>query len=311
VVATTNYSTGALATVDLGSGCVQDRHSSRLGGDPLLVSVGDQLAVVLRGDGDVIRLYEPGSWRSPTREIAVPVGSNIHDVFVRDDRLFATAYDGAELLVYDLASEHWLTGVDLSPYADEDGLPEADRVHGTEAGLMVALQRLNRDDGWSSGEGRILTVDTERLEVVAEQATGPSPKLFEDRVLSGVYGSLDGALETLEGEVLLTELDEGFDFAVYGARDGLSLLAGSTLEGRTRLLCHDGDGWQQGPLLDAWVSDLVPIGDGGAVLATRTGWNPDATSGLVTLDMATCEVEGDPIHLSLEPYSLEIVELDE
>jgi len=307
VVASTDYSTGALATVDLETGCVSDRLSSRLGGDPIVVSTGDQVVVVLRGDGEVIRLYEPGSWREPSREIALPAGSNVHDVHIIGDLLFATPYERASLDIYDLVEGVWLSGVDLAPYADADGLPEADRLRRSDDGLLVGLQRLNRDEGWVPEDGLVLTIDVDALQVVGERTTGPSPKLFDDRVIIGVYGALDGALKTLQGEVVLRESEEGFDFSVYGARDDVALLAGSAFDGETRIRCHH-QGWQAGPTLASWVSDIAMIGDGMAVLATRTGWHPDASAGLITIDVERCEEVGDPIGLTLEPYRLALIE---
>jgi hypothetical protein len=307
VVTTTDYRVGALATVDLQTGCVADRLSSRLGGDPIAVHTGGFVAVVLRSDGDVIRLYEPGSFEEPVREIAVDPGSIIHDVAIVGDRLFATPYERAEIDVYDLIDERWLTPIDVSDYADRDGIPEVDRFTESADGLLVALQRLDRDDGWTGDHGSILTLDPHTLTVAAERVVGPNPKLFGDRVLSGIYGVLDGALSSLDGEVFLTEADEGFDFALYGARNGRQILVGSTLDGESRIRCFDGS-WQDGESLDSWVSDLVMTADGTAILATRTGWHSDASAGLETLDIQTCSWAGNRIDLTLEPYSLALVE---
>jgi len=307
VVTTTDYAVGALATVDLETGCVSDRLSSRLGGDAIAVVTDDLVAVVLRSDGDVIRLYEPGAWDEPIHEIAVEAGSIIHDVAIVEDRLFATPYERPEIDVYDLVSETWLTGIDLSDHADSDGIPEADRIQKSDDGLLVALQRLNRNDDWSAEQGLLLTLDPTLLEVSTDVAVGPNPKVFGDRVLTGVYGELDGALSGLDGEIYLTEADEGFDFALHGERDGLEVLAGSAMDGEARIRCFDGI-WTDGQQSDAWVSDLVMIGGGHAILATRSGWHPDANPGLLTLDVATCEFVGDPVELALEPYSLALVE---
>jgi hypothetical protein len=307
VVATTDYSAGALATVDLETGCVDDRLSSRLGGDPLVVATGGWVAVVLRGDGDVIRLYEPGGWEAPVHEISVPADSNVHDVRIVDNRLFATPYERASLDVFDLDTDAWAPGVDLAAYADADGLPEVDRLQLSDASLLVALQRLNRDANWAPESGRILTLDLASLQVTAEQTTGPNPKLFAGRLISGVYGTLDGTLETLDGEVVLTESEEGFDFSLYGTRDEVALVVGSDFDGQTRIRCR-GESWQSGPLISGWVSDLAMVGQDKAVLAVRSGWHPEASSGLFTLDVGRCAWAGDPIALTLEPYGLALIE---
>jgi len=311
VVATTDYSTGALATVDLETGCVDDRQSSRLGGDPLVIATGDWVAVVLRGDGDAIRLYEPGVWEAPVHEISAPAGSNIHDVRIVGDLLFATPYERASVDVYDLGIDTWLAGVDLAAYADGDGLPEVDRLLLSEDSLLVALQRLDRNASWAPQAGKILTLDLASLEISNEQTTGPNPKLFEGRVLSGIYGTLDGSLETLGGEIVLTESEEGFDFSLYGAREDVALVVGSDFEGQTRIRCRSGEVWQSGPLISGWVSDLAMVGDEQAVLAVRSGWYPEAVSGLYTLNVARCEWEGDPVALTLEPYGLAVVDAHE
>ncbi len=307
-VATTDYSTGVLANVDLETDCVSDLLSTRLGGDPIAVTAGAYVAVVLRSDADVIRLYEPGSWDEPVIEVAVEPGSNIHDVAIVGDLLFATPYERAAIDVYDLAVGTWLSGIDLSAYADDDGIPEADRFWVTDDHLLAALQRLDRNEQpWSAHPGKVLTIDPEALTVIAEIEVGPNPKLFGDRVLTGVYGQLDGALGGLNGEVFLTEADEGFDFALYGERDGLELLVGSNFDGETQIRCSAGT-WIEGESTDAWVSDLVMIGDGRAVLATRSGWATDVVGGLMTLDLRSCSFVGDLVPLALEPYSVALVE---
>lgn len=312
VVASTDFSTGAVSALPLDGGAPLDP-AAPAGGDPVVVALDDgSVALLERGGADHLRLYEPGCWGAPRLEVALGE-ANPHDAVLHDGLLWLTLYEHDALWALDPEDGERELELDLSGEADADGLPEADRFVRRDGRLFVALQRLERP-GWASPGGRVVEVD--EAGVRASHPVGPSPDLFPGAdglvVLTGLYGRADGALSVLDpdtGELveLLTEAEAGFDFVRYVETDGHAVLVGAAEDGSGRTLCRDlaGGAWIEGPSDAGWMVDAVAAG-GVVWIGVRSGWGgPGVEPGLVALDPRTCRrVEGEA--LLLEPYALAV-----
>ena len=86
-------------------------------------------------------------------------GSNPHDIaFVSEEKAYISRYGRTHLLVVNPVTGDSLGSVDLSTFADADGLPETSQlaVHGGH--LFAACHRLDRENGWVPTEFSAIAV---------------------------------------------------------------------------------------------------------------------------------------------------------
>ncbi|MFT4623931.1 MAG: hypothetical protein ACI8PZ_002587 [Myxococcota bacterium] len=313
LVATTDYEVGTVALVDPATGRLTD-NLAITGGDPQVRVVGGMVAVLDRYSGDGLRLYDPADWTAPLHSIPVEGPANLHDVAAWSDRIVATQYEHAELLVAGLSDGLLRPGIALDAFADADGLPEASSIWATEDGLIVALQRLQRDNGWAPASGRLVAVDLESGTARALADVGPNPRLHHGVLATGVFFEADGALARVasDGTVeppMVTEAELGVDLGPLAEVAGVVVFTGIDLASGdlARVWCLE---WATGALTEGpqwpgmWVSSATDGPLDGAWLALRSGWSGGAgMPGLVRIDPETC-AETDRIETVLEPYDV-------
>jgi hypothetical protein len=313
---------GALATVD-GAQCVGDRWSST-SPDPMVRAVGEDILAIDRTGGDSIRVFAPGSYETPLREFVLDPGANIHDVLaVGDERWFAP-FERSALLRAD-RDGNVLGTIDLSPWADSDGLPEIDRLLMLEDLVYVGLQRLDRPEAWTPlPDGLALGLLPDGT-VLSEVVLGPNPKLSLDPrggallALTGDWSFPDGALvrydpSTDSVQTLLTEQELGFDLGgAAGLGHHLVLLgADFVVPGPSRLACYDLDtgALTLGRQDSAWPVEAV-AGDDAVYVAVRMGWGGEMAREVWKVDPVTCEDELFADAFTLDPFALAWVGSDQ
>ncbi|MCS6912110.1 MAG: hypothetical protein RMK29_17545 [Myxococcales bacterium] len=192
-VATSDFTSGALAVVDLDRRILDQRVDVI---DPqAVVRVHGGRVYVLDQTHGVLRIYNPqAGWRPPV-EIAVgsaqvpAAQTNPHDIHVEGDRAYVTLYGafGSTLItgdraigILDLADpRRGLTGfvpVAVAP-RDSDNNPEADRLVSCGGRLYVTLQDLDRNDRYRpAGPARLAVIDPARAQVLGYiQLAGHNP----------------------------------------------------------------------------------------------------------------------------------------
>lgn len=319
VVASTDFSVGALGAVDLADGEAHELLQT-LGRDPVLSVQGDLLYVLERGGGDAITVYDvrhPDE--PPLRQLALGGATNPHGLVSVGERLFVSLYEEAELAVFDAAGGWRVGSIDLSDWADADGIPEASELVMVGERLYLSLQRLDRGAGWVSSGGRVLAIDPVNLEVVEAYETPPNPRLgapTADGALTvavGHWDSADGALGRLDPEVgtfeELVREDEvgGGDVSAWGV--GPSWLVAVTDPSGTAWWCLDPETGLLSEAADhtaSWGAAVEVVGEADAWVALRAPWDdPTVGGGLQRWDLSEgCRPEGEVVGLSLEPYSL-------
>jgi len=121
--------------------------------------------VVDRRLGD-IQVIDPATFRT-IRRLSLGTGSEPRDIRVVSPRIaYVTLYNSAHLVKIDPSTGETLGGVDLTPLADADGLPEMAMMALHENLLFVQVQRIDRLQSGSPVPPSYLAVvdiDTDRL----------------------------------------------------------------------------------------------------------------------------------------------------
>jgi hypothetical protein len=287
VATTTDFAVGSFAVVDLASGDVDD-DVFVTSGDPLVVADAGGVVQLNGYLHDSARRYDVGDWREPRFDVGMGEGANPTGAATVGDATWISRYDAAELWILDAAGDVTDT-VDLSAWADPDGVPEMGDLLVADGVVWLALQRFDRDAGWAPNPGRVLAFDPETLEVVVDVELGPSPRLWPRAsggvwVTTGTFATtdagfeprLDGDLRALDvdgtvGPIEASEADLGAKIEAFREVDGGAFWMADAGGGAFSLR----SGWPGAATVDValtgWPSDLVVDDVGRAWVAERDG----------------------------------------
>jgi hypothetical protein len=225
VIVTTDFETGLLATVGIRPPHRVTHPATPIHADAVVRVAGDRVYVVNRFLGDNLQVLDPAHGLTTLLQCSTGPGSNPHDVAVlAPDKAYVTRYDAKELWVVDpsaTACAGFLRRtVDLSPYADADGIPEMDQMAVVGDRLFVSIQRLDRTRRFApAGRSRLVVLDTATDAVVGDveltggDAFGDSSglprepgtgKLVVDEV-GDIQRTGDGGLERVDPFTLTAE----------------------------------------------------------------------------------------------------------
>jgi hypothetical protein len=177
---------------------------------------------------DNIQVIDPELGFETILQFTTGSGSNPADIcFFSSSRAFITRYDTHELWEVDPSSGEHTDTIDLSPFADVDGIPEMFGLAISGDRLYVAIQRLNRNNGWLPAGGSclavidladntIIDIDPGLTGLQGIELTGQNPNswIHIDPATGyfliaelGFYGVNDGGIEIIDP---VTELSLGF-----------------------------------------------------------------------------------------------------
>jgi hypothetical protein len=172
---------------------------------------------------DNIQVLDPANGFSTVRQFSVGPGSNPQDLaFVSASRAYVSRYESAILYEVNPATGAVTDSLDLSAFADADGIPEMSgmAIHGGL--LFVAVQRLDRDYYWIPVPPSYLAViDVASNEIVDVDASAPGVQgielpatnpyrdlLFDEDsgliyvACCGSWGALDGGIVKIDPDAL-------------------------------------------------------------------------------------------------------------
>lgn len=329
-VTATDFETGSFGTVDLQSReVILPAGSSRqINADAIARVDGDRLYVVNRFGltGDSVQARDPQAGYSLLWDCSTGAGTNPHDIaFAAPDKAYVTLYDSTELLVIDPSVGPDCNGfvretIDLSPYADSDGIPEMDAMQIVGDVLYVTLQRLDRDAFFSpNGKGMVVAIDTQTDSIArALGMSGENPfsrMILRDGLLwissVGAFTERDGGIETIDVATnftrgyAVTEADLGGDitdfvlvsdsigFAVISKDDfSNALVEFSPATGSVTRTLIGGS---------TFIAQLQVTEDGDLYVADRSF----STPGLRIFDVRTgLERAESPLDLGLPPFDI-------
>jgi hypothetical protein len=336
VIATTascDFATGGLTEVATDSFEVVRHKLGVVDADSVIRKWGDRFFVLNRFRGSSVVEIDPSSKLEPIWGCSVGAGSNPHDIaVVSDTKAYVSRYDATTLAIVDLSRgpgcKDFTTGtIDLSPYADADGVPEMDQMVIVGDRLFVAIQRLDRNSFFRpAGAGALVVINItndEIADVIELEVDNPfveSKGLVYDEASERIYvgspGDLftdldDGGIELVDPDtltsagVVISGTDFGgdlTDFALVGSSRGYAVVAGENFEASvvefdltTRTTS---EALATSPQL---LSDIETTESGALWLADRHCSNP----GFRVFDIRNnTETTSAPIYPGLTPFNL-------
>ena len=214
-VITTDFSTGSTAFL----GAQADEAEVNLLGihsDAVGHYHAGRVYIVNRLGQDNILVLDAMDLRAPVAQFSVGNGTNPHDIeIVAPDKAYITRYDAASLLIVNPQDGAELGEIDLSAFADADGLPEVSQIVRVGERLYLSCQRLDRNGGWGPVDVSYLIVvdlatdalvdvepDVEGVQGIALSAANPnSMAVVGEQIVVGVvvgFGDRAGGVEIVD-----------------------------------------------------------------------------------------------------------------
>jgi hypothetical protein len=334
--ASCDFGTGGVAELSVTDFSVVERRVGATDADAVVRVLGERVFMVNRFDGSSVQEIDPHDALRTLWRCSVGAGSNPHDVvLVSPTKAYVTRYDAESLAIVDPSvgpsCDGFVTGsIDLSGYADADGLPEMDQMVLAGDKLFVSIQRLNRDDFFRPGSnGALVAIDvaTDAVRGVVELAisnpfTETKGLVYDERaarIYVGGPGTLfsdlgDGGIEVVDAaalESLGMLLDGGdlggdlLDFAVVGSRRAYAIVADETFVAHVVELDLEA-GIVGEPILSSSqnVSDLEATPDGKLWIVDRDCFDP----GVRVFSIASrAELTLAPIYPGLTPFTIDFI----
>jgi hypothetical protein len=234
IVLLSSQTVSGLGRIELDGG-IKEVPDIALGTDPALSAHSDRIFAIVR---DQNLVYEVDPLTLALTQKFVPYedaelddsrlldcktivkGINPQDIAVdADGRLWIARFERPTVVI--LEPDGSFSGaVDLSPYADADGLPETSAVHISGDRAYVTIERLDRCAGWSAtGSGMIVEIDVATRKVVGSiELGGANP--FGRLVTAPWDLSGNTVAVALAGDILA--IDDGDAAAIVDLANGTS-----------------------------------------------------------------------------------------
>jgi hypothetical protein len=305
-VTTTDYSSGSASVIWL-----DPEHTTEIGVAPVYSDAvarwhGGLVYVINRVGADNIQILDPEDDFSTLSQHSVGNGTNPKDIaFVSPDKIFVSRYDSNELLIMNPATGAHLGTIDLSQFADGDGLCEMDHMIMKDGILFVSIQRIDRNNYWMPvGDSYIAVIDaaadslidvdpgTPGTQAIPLTASNPFTDLKFDSdgytilvACAGLWGVTDGGIEKIDPVsmssqgFMITEAAAGGDineFEILSADKGYIILA--TPSFTTDIIPFDPSAGTAGPPIyspPGWVLNDIEISpEGELFVADQTSTSP-------------------------------------
>ena len=214
LVITSDFETGSIAHLPPGAS-VADTDILTIHSDAAARYYDGRVYVVNRLGQDNVLVLDVENLRSPVAQFSVGNGTNPQDIaFASPEKAYVSRYASASILVVDPRDGTALGEIDLSSFADADGIPEMVQMVVFGNRLYVACQRLDRDGSFEPVEPSLLIVIDMFTDTIVDMdgsregvqgwelsATNPnSLALAGDELfvaLTGSFGDETGGIEIL------------------------------------------------------------------------------------------------------------------
>lgn len=180
-VATSSAGVGNLTTLTSTSPRTTEEDilgSLGLHSDSVMTSFGDLVYIIQRLGSNSIVVIDPDNpsvvlANYSTNDDGSTTQSNPHDMaFASTSKAYITRYGLDTLLIVNPETGQQLGTIDLSTFADSDGIPEMDQMVLVDGLLYVTLQRLNRNNFFSAeNDSFVVVIDTSTDQVIDPNAS--------------------------------------------------------------------------------------------------------------------------------------------
>jgi len=174
----------------------------------------DTIFVVNRYMADNIQIVDNDSLFTTIGQYSVGNGSNPHDIRLVDNtKAYVSRYEWKTLLIVHPYSGDSLGVIDLSPFADADGIPEMDRMEIVGDRLFVTLNSIDRMTWLPDGPGKIAVIDVAAdtlvdcnpdsagIQPIVLSLPNPYTELRYDRCRGHLYVGCLGAWSVMDGGI--------------------------------------------------------------------------------------------------------------
>ncbi len=333
-VTTTDYETGSSAVIWFDGSWTTETDAASIHSDAISCWYDGLVYVVNRQNGDNIQVLDPAGDFSTLRQYSTGNGTNPQDIaFGSETKAYITLYDTNHLLIMNTVTGAHLGTIDLSAFADDDGLCENSMLCMVGEYLYATIQRVDRNNWWGpSGDSYVAVVDCSAdtlvdtdpsapgVQAIHLQGTNPYSDIVYDAAAARLYvscvgwwASSDGGIEIINPATWLSEgflLTEGaaggdiIDFDLLDGEKGYAVIANSSFF--TELVSFDlTSGTKTATLYapGAWAINNIGISPAGELfLADRTVLDPGIriydTSDDTGITSGTIDTGLPPYHIS-------------
>ena len=291
--------------------------------------------IVNRLGQDNILVLDAMDLRTPLTQFSVGNGANPHDIeIVAPDKAYVTRYDTASLLIVNPQNGAELGEIDLSAFADADGLPEVSQIVRVGDRLYLSCQRLDRNGGWGPTDVSYLIVvdlatdtlvdvdlDAEGVQGIALSAANPnSMAVVGEQIAVGVvvgFGDRAGGVEIVDTAtnrslgLAVSEEDLGGDITSMVLVDqnrGYAVVADENFANSVRPFDLS-SGTVDAPIENisgGFIPSLAVDGDR-LIVADRGSFADPTSAGLKFYDAATGAFQSGPIDTGLPPQDIVVL----
>lgn len=158
VITTTDYSSGSFSSLDLSTNTATHDHLT-IHSDAAVRTYRDKVYILNRLGQDNVIVLSRSDLKTPLTQYSTGNGSNPHDMaFVSEEKAYISRYGRTQLLIVNPVTGDSLGVVELSAFADADGLPEISQLALYDNHLFAACQRLDRDNGFAPTDVSVIAV---------------------------------------------------------------------------------------------------------------------------------------------------------
>lgn len=334
-VVTTDFQTGSTAYLAPGSEEAQTNLLT-IHGDAGVRYRDGKVYIINRLGQDNILVLDTGDLNTPELQFSVGNGTNPQDIaVVSTERAYVTRYEVPTVLIVNPTTGDSLGHVDLSAFADADGVPEMGQMVLMGGRLYVAVQRLDRSGfPWEPvGDSYLVVIDAATGEVVDVDAAAagvqgirlaaPNPNSLVavgDRIAVGetaAFGDVAGGIELvdpasgLSAGLVVSEADLGGDLthlSVASAQKGYAIVSDVNYANSVRPvdLVTGAVGAPLEGLTGGFLQSTATDGDRLYVGERGSFAEPEA-AGLMVYDTVTDQLVAGPIDTGLPPAGIVVL----
>ena len=291
--------------------------------------------IVNRLGQDNILVLDAMDLRTPLTQFSVGNGANPHDIeIVAPDKAYVSLYDAASLLIVNPQDGAELGRIDLSAFADADGLPEVSQIVRVGDRLYLSCQRLDRNGSWGPADVSYLIVvdlatdalvdvdpDAAGVQGIALSAGNPnSMAVVGEQIAVGSvvhFGDRAGGVEIVDTAInrslglVVSEEDLGGDITSMVLVDqnrGYAVVADENFANSVRPFDLS-SGTVGAPLENisgGYIASLAVDGDR-LIVADRGSFDDPDSAGLKFYDAATGAFLRGPIDTGLPPANIVVL----